>query len=218
LIGSDQPPTSSVYAPNVQPYPFDPGKAGRLLDAAGWRVGPDGLRMKAGKVLSFTYSTTLNNPWRQQDEAQALADYERIGIQLIIRNYPPDQFLANLQKGQFDLAEYVFNNALDPDDTSSFGTHFAYPFGTNYGKYSNPQFDQLAGQEVTAVDPIQRFAIFQHMQQILHDDVAALWLYSPDDLAAASARVHNYMPAPYSLDTWNAWEWWVDAPKPVKHK
>ncbi len=219
LIGDDQPPSSPAYSPTVQPYPYDPGKAGRLLDAAGWRLGADGLRHRAGKVLSFTYSTTFNNPWRQQDEAQALADYERIGIQLIIKNYPPSAFLYVLQHGQFDLAEYVFNNALDPDDTSSFGTHFTYPYGTNYGGYSSPEFDRLAGQEVTTVDPTQRMAIFQRIQKLLHDDVAALWLYSPYDLAAASTRVHNYMPAPYSLDTWNSWQWWVDAPpKPAKHK
>jgi ABC-type transport system substrate-binding protein len=120
--------------------------------------------------------------------------------------------LSKLQHGQFDLAEYVFNNSLDPDDTASFGTRFVYPLGTNYGGYSNPTFDRLAGQEVTTVDPAQRAGIFARMQKLLHDDVAALWLYSPYDLAAASNRVHNYMPAPYSLDTWNCWQWWVDPP------
>ncbi|MDB5074666.1 MAG: peptide transporter substrate-binding protein, partial [Chloroflexi bacterium] len=212
LIGSDQPLTSTVFASSVAPYPYDPGKAGRLLDAAGWRKGVDGLRHKGKTVLSLTYSTTSNNPWRQQDEAQALADYERLGIQLVIQNYPPEAFLSKLQHGQFDLAEYVFNNSLDPDDTSSFGTHFVYPFGTNYGGYSNPAFDRLAGQEVTMVDPARRAGIISQMQQLLRDDAPAVWLYSPYDLAAASTRVHNYTPAPYSLDTWNSWQWWVDSP------
>jgi peptide/nickel transport system substrate-binding protein len=211
LIGSDQPPVSSVYAPDIAPYPYDPGKAGKLLDAAGWRTGSDGLRHKGSQVLTFVYSTTLNNPWRQQDEAQALADYERLGIQLVIRNFPPAVFLSNLQHGQFDMAEFVFNNSLDPDDTSSFGTHFVDPFGTNYGAYSSTAFDQLAAQEVTAVDATRRAALFHQMQQVLHDDVPALWLYSPDNLAAVSSHVHNYMPAPYSLDTWNCWQWWIDA-------
>ncbi|HEY8287140.1 MAG TPA: hypothetical protein VIJ28_22345, partial [Chloroflexota bacterium] len=87
-----------------------------------------------------------------------------------------------------------------------------YPVGSNYGAYSNPVFDQLAGQEVSTVDPTQRAAIFQHMRRILHDDVAALWLYSPDNLGAVSTRVHNYEPGPYNQDTWNAWEWWVPVP------
>jgi peptide/nickel transport system substrate-binding protein len=211
-IGSDQPISSTVYAGDVEAYPYDPGKAARLLDAAGWHMGADGFRHKGKTVLSLMYSTTANNPWRQQDEAQALADYERLGVQLVIQNYPPEAFLSKLQHGQFDLAEYLFNNSLDSDDTASFGTRFVYPLGTNYGGYSNPEFDRLAGQEVTIVDPVRRAAIFSHMQQLLHVDVPALWLYSPYDLAAVSNRVHNYMPAPYSLDTWNSWEWWVAPP------
>jgi peptide/nickel transport system substrate-binding protein len=56
------------------------------------------------------------------------------------------------------------------------------------------------------------------MERILHDDVPMLWLYSPDDLAAASTRVHNYDPSPFSMDTWNAWEWWLSpAPRAARH-
>jgi peptide/nickel transport system substrate-binding protein len=127
----------------------------------------------------------------------------------VIRNFPPAAFQYNLQHGLFDVAELVANNALDPDDTSSFGTHFVYPYGTNYGAYSSPSFDRLATAQMAAVDPARRARLFGQMQQVLRDDVAALWLYSPYDLAAASTRVHNFQPAPYSLDTWNCWQWWV---------
>jgi peptide/nickel transport system substrate-binding protein len=218
LIGSDQPPVSSVYAADVAPYPYDPGRAGRLLDAAGWRLGTDGLRHKGNQTLSISYSTTFNNPWRHLDEAEALADYERIGVQLVIRNYPASVFASSiLPNGNFDLAEIVVNTGLDPDDTASFGSHFTPPEGNNYGAYSNPEFDRLAGEELATVDPAQRIAIFHRMQQILHDELPALWLYSPYDLAAAGTRVHNYSPGPYSLDTWNAWQWWVSASKQGSH-
>ncbi len=209
LLASDQPPVSSAYAADIAPYPYDPAKAGALLDAAGWHMGADGLRHKGRQTLDFVYSSTLNNPWRQQDEAQALADYERLGIQLVIKNYPPGEFLSHLEHGQFDVAEFAFDNALDPSDISSFGTHFVYPYGTNYGGYSNQEFDRLAVQEMTTVDPARRAALFHQAQKLLHDDVPALWLYSPDNLAAISNRVHNYSPAPFSLDTWNCWQWWI---------
>ena len=73
-----------------------------------------------------------------------------------------------------------------------------------------PLFDQLAVEEMTTVDPARREALFRQVQQLLHDDVPALWLYSPDNLAAVSIHVHNYSPAPFSLDTWNCWQWWID--------
>ena len=122
----------------------------------------------------------------------------------------PDIFSPTCSMG-IRPGRIVFNNPLDPDDTAFFGTRFVYPYGTNYGAYSNAPFDQLPQRKslrsIRSGEPL-----FHQMQQLLHYDVPALWLYSPDDLAAASARVHGYAPAPYSLDTWNSWQWWVDPP------
>jgi peptide/nickel transport system substrate-binding protein len=211
LLGSDQPAGSPVADPAVAPYPYDPGRAGRLLDAAGWHLGADGLRHKGSAALTLTYSTTFANPWRQVDELQALHSYEALGIQLEIRNYPAATFFDQiLPKGEFDLAETAFSNQLDPDNTAIFGTRYTYPRGSNYGSFSDPEFDRLAGAELTTVDPRKRQAIFFSIQKRLHDDAPVVWLYSPYDLAAASGRAHNYSPAPFGLDTWNAWEWWVD--------
>lgn len=213
LIGSDQPPASPVYDRSVAPYDYDPALAGRLLDAAGWRLRGDGFRHRGKSILSFTYSTTFNNPWRQADEAQVLNSYERLGIQVVIRNYPPSVFLQQvLPNGTFDLAEYVFNNALDPDNIATFGSGFAPPQGANYGRYRNPAFDALAAQELSTPDPEQRSAIFRRMQRLLHDDAPDIWLYSPYDIAAVSTRLHNYRPSPFSQDTWNAGEWWLTPP------
>ena len=35
-------------------------KANQLLDAAGWRRGPDGMREKGGRKMSFVYQTSVN--------------------------------------------------------------------------------------------------------------------------------------------------------------
>ena len=41
--------------PSVHLPAYDPAAADRLLDAAGWRRGPDGVRAKNGKRLALTY-------------------------------------------------------------------------------------------------------------------------------------------------------------------
>lgn len=217
LLASDQPPGSPVYDAAVRPYPYDPTLAGRLLDEAGWQLEADGFRHKGKQILSFEYSTSFNNPWRQADEAQALNSYERLGIQVVIKNYPPAVFFGQvLPSGNFDLAEDVFSNTLDPDDTATFGSRFVYPAGANYGGYHNPAFDRLAAQELVTVDPAQRAALFAQMQLLLHADVPDIWLYSPYDLAIKASDVYNYAPSPFSQDTWNAWQWFISKPTPRK--
>ena len=212
-IGSDQPLGSPVYTPQVAAYPYDPVLAGRLLDQAGWRLRVDGFRHRGTAILRLTYSTTFNNPWRHAGEAEVLNSYERLGIQVIVVNYPAQVFLTQvLPNGAFDLAENAFNNGLDPDDSAAFGTRFTYPRGTNYGAYSNPEFDRMAAQELVTADPGARAALFVRMQRLLHDDAPVVWLYSPYDLAVVSRRVYNYRPSPFSQDTWNAWQWFLGPP------
>lgn len=42
------------YARLVKPVPYDPGRARRILEQAGWPTGPDGFRRKSGRRLELT--------------------------------------------------------------------------------------------------------------------------------------------------------------------
>src|SRR6185369_10465291 len=50
-------PLSWAYEPNVRKYDYDPAKARVLLELTGWKPGPDGIRVKYGKRMSFTLIT-----------------------------------------------------------------------------------------------------------------------------------------------------------------
>jgi peptide/nickel transport system substrate-binding protein len=50
----------------VKKYPHDPAQAAALLDAAGWKLGSDGLRRdSAGKPLTFELMTTAGERTRE---------------------------------------------------------------------------------------------------------------------------------------------------------
>jgi len=210
-LGSDIAPTSFAYAPQVKPYPYDPAKAGRLLDAAGWKLGTDGRRHKNGKTLTLRYSTTARNPWRAQDELIALQNYQDLGIHLRIVNYPSDTLFGSIfPKGDFDIGEWENGLVYDPSITISsyFKGNQIPPVGSNYGRYVSPTYDKLIAAEESTTDLARRKAIFARMQQQMHDDVPALWLYDPPVLDSHANTLHNYAPAPYGYETWNSWAWW----------
>ena len=55
---TDQSPVLSwAFTNDVTHYSYDPQKARAILDADGWKVGPDGVRVKNGQRLEFTFST-----------------------------------------------------------------------------------------------------------------------------------------------------------------
>ena len=46
-------PISRTFnAEGVNPYPYDPARAKKLLDEAGWKAGADGIRAKDGQRRS----------------------------------------------------------------------------------------------------------------------------------------------------------------------
>jgi peptide/nickel transport system substrate-binding protein len=49
-------------------YEFNIDKANEILDEAGWKKGPDGIREKGGVKLKFVFQTSINAP-RQKTQA-----------------------------------------------------------------------------------------------------------------------------------------------------
>ena len=49
-----QPRSRGRTRSDITHYPYDPAKAKALLDADGWKAGPDGIRVKDGQKLEFT--------------------------------------------------------------------------------------------------------------------------------------------------------------------
>src|SRR5207253_1245086 len=93
----------------INDYNFDPARANKMLDDAGWAKGPDGIRGKNGVRLVFDYATTQGNPQRQQVTQMVAADLKNIGMQANLKYIPGSTLFADLgplQKRQFDLVEF----------------------------------------------------------------------------------------------------------------
>ena len=59
-------PSTWAYTKKVEGlYRYDPSKAKRLLDEAGWAPGPDGTRLKAGKALALRLRRSLRSTPRR---------------------------------------------------------------------------------------------------------------------------------------------------------
>ena len=58
---SDQPPWRWAHDRAVKKYSHDPREAAALLDAAGWRLGADGMRSKNGKALQLALVGLAND-------------------------------------------------------------------------------------------------------------------------------------------------------------
>ena len=82
------PPNHWAYEPSVRRYDYDPAQAEKLLDAAGYARGPDGVRIHLTLKTSTEESTRLLG--------QALADqWSKVGVALQVRPLENATFLGH---------------------------------------------------------------------------------------------------------------------------
>jgi len=112
-------PFQKGYTDNVgKVVTFDPEQAKKDLDAAGWTVGPDGVRTKDGQPLRFTYVNTGDDPVGKAVSGGTAAMLKNVGVQVDIRQVPSADFSKILTGKEFDM----FYSAVTQSD----------PFGIAY--------------------------------------------------------------------------------------
>jgi hypothetical protein len=195
-------------------YPFDVAGAKSILDADGWTVGSDGIRVKNGQRLSLRWSTTQNNGRRQQGQTIGQSNLKDIGIEITIKNYPADTwFGSTLPAGDFDIGEYASSNGYDPDNPLTWLCNESPdkdPNGANYGFYCNQSVDQALKTEEGTPDQATRLQAFKTFEQALLTDLPVVYLYNFGTLSISRSTVHNYGPSANGpSETWNVWQWWI---------
>lgn len=215
----DQSPWASQ---DLAPYPFDPEKAVRLLDAAGWRVQSDGIRAKGGTRLSFSLTTVLGDApgaaLRRQVQDAFVSDMRAIGIQVIPRNYTSQEITdpaGILATRRFDMIDLSGERVLDPSSLAwRFGSASVptpqHPGGGNVMGYRNAVVDQLINQQAGAADPATRRSLLNNLQRRIYEDLPLIPLYDLLEIDVARQYVQGLNPGSASGLWWNPEEWWVD--------
>lgn len=182
-------PENPAYDGAVKTYPYDPARARRLLDEAGYPVGRDGMR-----ALSFVYKTT---PQQRQLGEVLQAMLARVGIRIEIRTNEWATFYGDIQRGNFDLTSMDWVGINDPNQYYMvFDSHMTPPHGFNRGWYSNPEMDTLVEQGARTLDPVKRRAIYARVQQLAALDLPYVSLWWQDNVAVMTRRIADFEPYP----------------------
>jgi peptide/nickel transport system substrate-binding protein len=184
---------------------YDPKRAAALLDAAGWRRGPDGVRQKKGVPLIIEVAI----PGGYAPSANAAnilhAAWGAIGVIVNIHVWADSQFFAPasaggiIQSGRFDAALFSNGGAALYATLSSYYTCADFPpNGFNVVRYCNPRVDALNTRYAQTFDPAQRKAIAAEFQRLLDADVPGIVFYQRIYVSAYTNRLRGYHPSTFS--------------------
>ena len=168
------PGTSWALASDLPKYSLDLKKAESLLDAAGWKAGSDGIRVKDGQRFTFEIMTNKGNKNRES-VVQVLAEqWKQIGVECKVNLVQFSQYVKTRQTLDFDMVMGGISFGVDPSDINSqFETKFIGK-GANRMGYSNPKVDDLFKQAALEQDNTKRLALYAQAEKIIIDDDAAI--------------------------------------------
>lgn len=203
-------PTHWAYNENLPEETANPELAARMLDEAGWRVGPDGIRAKDGVPLRFTMSTTAGVPSRQATQALFQQNWRDIGVEMEIRNMPGAVVWGEYTtQAQFDtlLVAWEPTMGMDPDYSARCHSN-AIGSGANYTLYRNDEVDRLldlgASQEVME----ERKETYGRVQEILLDEVPFAPQFAITQGGIKKSSLLGVRANQYVTDAaWNVHEW-----------
>ena len=198
-------PLDWVHDNDVRQWPFDLPRARALLDDAGWRPGPDGIRRNAaGERLTIELMTTAGNRSREAVQQVIQGMWRQAGIETRIRNEPPRVlFGETLSRRRFTGAvmfawisapESVPRSSLHSDEIPRAERNFS---GQNYTGFRNAEMDALLEAIPIELDRDRRRALWQRLQAIYAEELPAIPLWFRADA--------------------HVWPTWLDGVRPTGH-
>ena len=211
---SDSPeaPSNWGYTASTVHYTFDPAKARALLDADGWHVGRDGIRLKNGQRLEFNLSTQTESTIGKALQAVLQGEWHDVGVQADVKNYPTAQMFANgnaaiLEGGHYDAATFAWNGAADPDLDALYSADNLAPRGQNSLFWVNAAATEALGDALGTVDQTKRKADYVIFQQQLALDVPTIIIGFRKVPYVYNTDLEGFDPSPVISPFWNPWEY-----------
>lgn len=198
FLGAARPAESIVPAsagagwhnPHLKPVSFNLKLANKILDQAGFKRGPGGIRLAKGKKMSYSVVAPTDVQSIPRTFQIIQADFKKIGVQLSQKALDSTAAFAlmsgpaNTYQG-FDLAMWDWTSLIDPDFMLSVVTCGQYGGWSDSG-FCNKKYDHWYSQQQIAKTVAQRRKLVWKMQAYLYKQRPYLWLANDDSVTAVS--------------------------------
>ena len=186
-------------------YPHNPAKAAQLLDEAGWKMGPNNVRVKDGRPLSLVINSLTYGGGNFPEVELVQGQFLSLGVDARIKSSAAAAWVDDNYRCATNMGS-IFLRTNEPDalyalfDSATIGSNF------NWSCYSNREVDALLDQGRATLDPAKRRAIYLRVQHVLLDQAVAIPMMDKLSVWAIRDNVknlkYNYSSYPALSDTY----------------
>lgn len=171
---------------------YDPEKARRILDEAGWTEGPDGIRQKDGVKLAPLAYVFAGSGWAKISEA-VQADLRKIGVDLQIQPFDATVAWGKLATQEFDMFGMSFPYVSSGDALNLYFRSSNMPT-PNRMNWNDPETDELLAVGLTATDDETRANAYGKVLNKVQDSAVWIPLYHEPMTIAQSTELKTVVP------------------------
>ncbi len=204
-------------------WEFDVDKANTLLDEAGWKRGPDGIRAKDGKRLKLLFQTSINGP-RQKTQAIVKQACQKAGIEVELKSVTASVYfssdVANPDTyGKFYADIQMYNTPMVAPDPEMFMRQFTSWEvaakdnkwqGRNITRWRDEEYDNAFRAAEGELDPVKRAALVIKMNDMVVEDPAVIAVVRRPLAAAISHKLRASLSG-WDNTFWNLKDWYREA-------
>jgi peptide/nickel transport system substrate-binding protein len=212
------------FASKNTKWEFNVDKANHVLEEAGWKRGPDGIRAKDGKKLKFVYQTSINAP-RQKTQAIVKQACQKAGIDMELKSVTASVYFSSdvanpdtARKFYADIQMYTIGSPSVPDPERFMQQFVSWEIaskdnkwqGSNATRWRNDQYDKTFLAAQGELDPVKRAALFIKMNDMVVEDGVVIPVVNRRWVAAMSNQLKATLSG-WDNDFWNLKDWYREA-------
>jgi len=196
------------YDKSIEPLPFDPGAAAKLLEEAGWSDHDgDGVIDREGTPFRFEFTFSSGSTTGEQLATILQESLKKVGIEMTIRQLEWALFTQLLDDRAFDAVTLGWRLPVLADPYQVWHSSQADK-GSNFVGFVNEEADRIIVDARSEFDREKRSAMYRRFHRILHEEQPYTFLFSRDSLVALDKRFENVKVYPLGPDST---EWYVPA-------
>lgn len=211
------------FASKNMKWEFNVDKAGQVLEAAGWKRGPDGIRVKDGKRLKLVYQTSVNTP-RQKNQQIVKQAAQKAGIDIELKAVTASVYFSSDVANPDTYTKFycdmqMYTTTMPQPDPEIFMNQFcSWEFATkankwqgrNITRWKNDEYDKAYRAAEGELDPVKRAALFIRMNDLACGDHAVIPVVYRPRVAAISLKLKAPLSG-WDNDLWNLRDWYREA-------
>jgi peptide/nickel transport system substrate-binding protein len=171
-------------------------EAKNILEADGWKEGPDGIRVKDGKLLSFRLYSQSNSQYAFVSQALQ-RQWREIGVDVQVILQQETDLQSTISFHNFDALLYGISLGTDPDVFAYWHSSQADPRSANrlnFSEYNSKLADQALEGGRSRLDRGLREVKYLSFLDAWREDAPAIALYQPRFLYLSDEVIHNFNP------------------------